>query len=102
MRRVAKWGSAAGHAASRRLSARGLTSPLAEMSRRGEEMEFLAGAGAGDVEEALALSGFAAPVDAFEPTCESVDLFALGCDGREHDVSGVGHRMNRAGRFPTR
>ena len=51
-------------------------------------MEFLAGAGAGDIEEALAFGSFAFAMNAVEPAEERVNVLALGGDGREHDVCG--------------
>jgi hypothetical protein len=55
----------------------------------GEEVEFLAGAGAGNVKEALVLGGLAIATEAIEPTGEGISVLTLGCDGCEHDVRGA-------------
>ena len=55
--------------------------------RRGEEVDLLAGAGAGDVEQPLALGGFAGLRDGLDPLVEPPAVAALALDGREKSVS---------------
>ena len=53
---------------------------------RGEEVKLLAGAGASDIEEPLALRGLAGAVDSVEPVVERLRRLAAAGDGREHEV----------------
>ena len=51
----------------------------------GEEVELLAGAGAGDVEEALFFGAGAGFFDAVQPLVEQRGIFSLALDGSEED-----------------
>ena len=53
---------------------------------RGEEVQFLAGAGAGDVKEALALGCLAGAMDSVKPVVERLRRLAAAGDGGEHEV----------------
>ena len=55
---------------------------------RGEEVQFLAGTGTGDVKEALALGRLAGAVDSVEPVVERLRRLAAAGDGGEHEVGG--------------
>jgi len=58
-------------------------------------VKLLAGAGAGNVKEALALGGLARVLDPPEPFVECVRLLASAGDGGEHDVCGAVFRYSR-------
>ncbi len=62
----------------------------------GEEVELLAGAGAGDVEEALAFGGFAGGLDGAHPVVEPCGGAALGADRSYDAVGDVVRRRVRA------
>jgi hypothetical protein len=63
-------------------------------SGRGEEVQLLTGAGAGDIEEALAFGGLAGVMDTVEPVVEGLRRLATTGDGSEHEVSrSVGGRV---------
>ena len=63
---------------------------------RGEEVQLLAGAGAGDIEETLALCGLAVAVNSVEPVVERLRRLSTTRDGREHEVGrAVGGRVGR-------
>ena len=54
---------------------------------RGEEVQLFAGAGAGNIEEALAFGRLAGAMEVFETSVEGVLLHAFARNGGEHDMS---------------